>query len=555
MHLYCDPEAADWRMVENEVIVTVLNFEVPAPVTLPKLREVKKGESLSQISRETGLPIGTLRELNYIPPDGSRIYEGETLVLEDMGEEPIRTYDFVLGDPSGLDYRGKAFVDSVRAYYGGTIPPMAILRDQLDHIAPEQVPDYVRQQWVSLVEASQPDEVWLESSSKKPLIVDGLFFGGYKSAEVKIWGRTLCDWKDVRTLQPITRLLAYEYAHVDFGGYRWYLYQLVDCRNGVFVKVPLKRRGEVEVTEYIPPPRRPPTTEIPVERPDPKAPPGRSRDFIQGGVVWTDYVHSRGGGDSQNSLYAGIEWLPRLSHYDGLAGLEDLAIVARVGQAVEDANHVGDYRLGLRTNVYGDNYGWRVDIEGGARYSAGQRMFVEYTNISPTRIHAEEKGIYTDGYGAYGRILGLTPGRGYFDLAYLGGSDLKRQFFAGYTVEPRPFYARVDYGLTERKSQTRRSRNISFPADEMRTTELRGGVFLHRTVLTYASYSWRSFDSTIWSFDWNGWGLGLEWRLNPNWRIRGDYKYFLDAVDRDVATGIEYNTDRHFVQLGTDWSW
>ncbi|MDD5342710.1 MAG: hypothetical protein PHI73_05265 [Patescibacteria group bacterium] len=528
---YC--KGSEWIPVQDTKLDIRRTEKQPEPIQLPPTRVVKKGESWQEIAKEAGVSEEDIKRFNQAT---GRKPKADAKIFMAQPSDVLRTWNFANGDPAGIE-----------------------LKDQLRLM---NVPEQVRAQWESIIGGNQPDSVWMYSTESKPLVLDALIFGGRFSKDVKSWGRTVCYWKDAKNHKPIDRLVALQYDPVDLGDYRYYLYQFVDCQNGAFVRVPLSYEGSTDVTIQQPPPvstAAPPTQTVatPIT-----APPETSHNFVQGGVWWLDYrlAYADVRDDAyQHSVFGGLEWLPRISGYDGWGPFCDMSTVIRVEQAVMDKNHVsGEYRLGGRAWILGDLQGlWRTGFEPGAWYLSSQREYVQYTNVTPTLIHAQEKAKYFDGYGWYGRILGITPQLGYYEMTYKRGTNLDYSLGGNYTVEPGKFYFRASYDRALRKEQARHfdGQTLSFSADTMRVFEGRIGIKPVDKLVLYASYDSWSYDSQVWSFDWNGPGAGFEYRFNRYWRIKGLYKFMNDTTDRNLTNGEVTHTDRHWFGIGLDHGW
>ncbi|MFA5107422.1 MAG: hypothetical protein WC497_03810 [Patescibacteria group bacterium] len=522
---YCD--STNWVAVQDTKLELKRSEKQPEPIRLPPTRVVKPGEGWKALSKELGVPADTLRAWNGL--DRRYVLPGEHLFTQ-KPEQVIRRWEFLGGDPARTP-----------------------LKDQIKSF---KVPDQVRAEWVSLVEASTPDSVWMYSTEASPLIVDGLCFGKNIS-----WGRTACFWKDPKSRQSVDRTVALEYPFVDYEGYRYHLYRFVVCGNAAYVRRAFVDEAESQVTVSPPESARQPKVEGPFYAQEPEV----SHEFVSGGVWWLDYRYSQGGKDRkgnldrQHSFLGGLEWLPRISGYDGWGRLRDLSTVIRIEQASLDKNHVsGDYRLGGRGWILGDEAGaWRTGFEAGAWYLAGQREFINYRQISPTTIKAREDARYFDGYGGYARVLGITPKLGYYEAMFKRGTNLDREIGGSFSIEPHPLYFRASYDVQYRRGQSRHFDNqtLSFPADTMQVFEGRIGYKFNHYIIVYASYDSWSYDNPSWSFDWRGPGIGIEYRINRWWRLKGNFKYLNDAVDRDLVNGKVYHTDRQWAGISLDHSW
>ncbi len=529
---YCD--STNWVAVQDTKLELKRSEKQPEPIRLPPTRVVKPGEGWKTLSKELGVPADTLRAWNGL--ERRHVLPGEHIFTAAPADKTvIRRWEFLKGAPA----------------------KKKLIKQIEDPRVP--VPEYVKNEWKSLIEASRPDTVRMYSTPEHPLFHDFICYG-----DDVVWLKTVCFWKDPKTLEPITMTLALEYPPVDYQGNRYYLYQYLACNNAAGSIIPIVDEGSTEVTV------QPPATEE--KKPEPptttdQAPPPRetSHEFVQGGVWWLDYRYAQGGKDRkgnldrQHSFLGGLEWLPRISGYDGWGRLRDLSTVVRIEQASLDKNHVsGEYRLGGRGWILGDEAGsWRTGFEAGAWYLASQREFVNYQQISPSTIEAREDARYFDGYGGYGRILGITPKLGYYEGMFKRGTNLDREIAGSFSIEPHPLYFRASYDVQYRRGQSRHFDNqtLSFPADTMQVFEGRIGYKFNHYVIVYASYDSWSYDNPSWSFDWRGPGIGIEYRINRWWRLKGHFKYLNDATDRDLVNGKVYHTDRQWAGIGLDHSW
>ncbi len=538
---YCDGD--EWVGVSGTTLKLQRRAKQPEPVQLPKIRQVKAGESWGVLAREAGVSVEMLKTWNQVERDV--VYNTEHVFVSDPGAEQVRRWNFALGDPSGLNYLEKAYVDSLKSEYGDPLPGRVILRH---HIMLMDVPEPVRQDWISIVEASIPDTVWMFSSEAEPQILNALVFGGLKSDEVKVWGKTACFWKDARTLEPIDSLLTAEYPWVDHESQRYFLYQFLDCQNGAYISIPLEYEGVTEVEERAV--VTPPAAVIPKTEP-PKV--GKPADWVENGTVWLTYERVQPeNANHQNNLFSGVEWVVRPGYTRSGIGL-----VMRTTQDLLNKDYAGEYRLGLRFKIYSQAHAWFVLPEAGGWYGARQMTYRTYTHDDPDWIEWEDHARFFDGYGWYGRLIGVAPQFSYMDIVYRQGNNLSSEFKGELTTEPNSLYAKASYGKTRTPELSRGAdgETITFPLSEMETREGRLGLKPWSNLVLYGSWSdWR-FDSPIWSFDWWGPGAGAEWRINGHWRTTIDVKRFNHALNRDLKLGEVYDDPQWRVTAGVNYGW
>lgn len=507
---YCD--GTNWVLVDGTILKLGRFERSPTPVQLPPTREVKQGDSWKKISKETGIPADSLRAWNGL--DRRHVIPGEHLFTAAPPDRTIvRRWEILGGAPAKIP-----------------------LLKQVEKL---KVPDQVRNEWKTMIAATSPDTVWMVSTPEAPLFHDGLCF----DYDI-VWPKTVCFWKEPETLAPIDSTLALEFPPVDFEGNRYYLYRYLACNNAAFSVFPLELEAETELAERpaIKPPE-PGREPIPVVAEIPEKPKAKPWDWVENGTIWLTYERMEPEhGSPQNSGYSGIEWVARPSYES-----QGFSIVLRSHQDLMDKNYSGQYRGGLRFRLYSRTYNWFVLPEAGGWYQADQLSYYTFTRVHRDTLRMEEKARFFDGYGWYGRVIGLGPGLSYLDAVYRQGNHVRKDLKAEFTGEPWFLYGKAAYGYTGSRERSRNFGHdtVSFPADTMRTQEFRVGLKPWSNLVLYGAWNDWKFESPIWAFRWWGPGAGVEWRLNHFWRFAADFKDFSHARSWDRQIDRRYD-DTHW---------
>jgi len=532
----------EWQEVTNTTFTVIREIRGPEDLSLPQVHVVQKGETLTAIANRYGVTVDQLIRWNR-----------RTVIVG----EPI-----YVSDPHGFD----------RWVFVGADPSAHTMLEQVDMMP--TLPDAVRPIMRQQVATVMPDTVFVPRS----LILHDEIEGGLVTKEVKVKELSLALWIDRKTGQPIESLPALAYPPVFYEGQAYTLLRFLDCGNGAYLRQPYRLEVISEVTPRIvtAPPETTETDTTPfvpaIAEPEKVIEPL----FRMNWVAW---------------LYP--EYVSLSQSMDRVQAFSGAEVVTRIGRKGYHSPHAVILRGHVnRVNTYdwsflargGYRFGWvdrpaGFNLEAGGWLETNQRSFRLMEQVSPTQLRWEEQATYFDGSGPYGRLLlWASHPSTYADITLRTGNSLRQEWSTSLTVEPGRAYLRGGWQQTLRKaaSESYQDTTISFPSDRIDIFEMRIGRQFgsliegsngvpelvagltpkrvrpdnrRRHVLYGAGY-YMDYRSSVWEFEWPGFGAGYEYRRSSRFKAELAVKYFPNTDSHDLVNDIVYEDEDQIRFLG-----
>lgn len=444
--------------------------------------------------------------------------------------DTTRTWKTLGGDPAGI--------------------PLA---EQITHIP---VPASVKDRWIDQVRHSKPDTVWI----KRGELLGGITFGGRHSNTFKVWGPTLCAWRDPKTGVPVEHTRALAWPAVAEGDEEFTLLQFLACSNGGYLRTPVPH-AEIP-TE--PTPVQPPSVPVPPVSPRPQPIPDipafepGGREYTSNGTIWMtgELVDGLNDGKHLNG-FIGSEVVIRGSyggHRPGLVARVHAGALGAPNANGEFSDGGGGARLGMRASVFEPAL-WQWDVEGGGYADLQKLQWRDERMVSPTQLHWDERRSTIGDVGGYARTLGQGPYWTNWDVRGAVGKRLASEVEARVGIEPRPVTFEAGYQRTHYREREVDShgREFNFPDSEMKMREASVGVrprSNHRVSVGYRNWN---YQSSTWTFDWRGPYTQYDWQFRRSWRFRAGGTWFNDTHETDRRTHEQLDNDHVRITSGLNY--